>query len=91
MRRLRRRQLSLIVAALAFAATACGKSAAARKPPSTPVRVAPATRIDVPAEAKAKASMDHNAGTVIKRGERMLELRNVVKHFPLPRVELRRH
>jgi peptide/nickel transport system ATP-binding protein len=46
----------------------------------------PATRVEIPAEAKAKAGMDHDAGTVIKRGERMLELRNVVKHFPLPRT-----
>jgi oligopeptide/dipeptide ABC transporter ATP-binding protein len=30
--------------------------------------------------------MDHNASTVIQRGERMLELRNVIKHFPLPKT-----
>ena len=58
MRRLRRRQLSLIVAALAFAATACGKSAAARKPPSTPVRVAPATRIDAPVTVLASGVVE---------------------------------
>jgi peptide/nickel transport system ATP-binding protein len=43
----------------------------------------PSTRATAPAEAKA--GMNHDAGTVIKRGERMLELRGVVKHFPLPK------
>ncbi len=43
----------------------------------------PATVASAPAEAKA--GMDHGTGTVIKRGARMLELRGVTKHFPLPK------
>jgi peptide/nickel transport system ATP-binding protein len=43
----------------------------------------PSTRAPVPAQAKA--GMDHGAGTKLQRGERMLELRGVVKHFPLPK------
>src|SRR5258706_4266818 len=43
----------------------------------------PSTHASAPAQAKA--GMDHGAGTVLKRGERMLELRGVVKHFPLPK------
>jgi peptide/nickel transport system ATP-binding protein len=43
----------------------------------------PSTR--TPAPAQAKAGMDHGAGTKLQRGERMLELRGVVKHFPLPK------
>jgi peptide/nickel transport system ATP-binding protein len=43
----------------------------------------PQTRATAPAQAKA--GMDHGEGTKLKRGERMLELRGVVKHFPLPK------
>jgi len=43
----------------------------------------PSTRAPVPAQAKA--GMDHGAGTKLERGERMLQLRGVVKHFPLPK------
>ncbi len=43
----------------------------------------PKTQATVPAQAKA--GMDHGEGTKLKRGERMLELRGVVKHFPLPK------
>ncbi len=35
--------------------------------------------------AQAKPGMDHGAGTMLKRGERLLQLRGVVKHFPLPK------
>jgi peptide/nickel transport system ATP-binding protein len=43
----------------------------------------PSTRAAAPAQAKA--GMDHGAGTKLGRGERMLQLRGVVKHFPLPK------
>jgi peptide/nickel transport system ATP-binding protein len=46
----------------------------------------PATAAEAPAEVKVRAGMDHDASTVIQRGERMLELRNIVKHFPLPKT-----
>jgi peptide/nickel transport system ATP-binding protein len=44
----------------------------------------PSTRATVPAEAKA--GIDHGAGAKLERGERMLQLRGVVKHFPLPKT-----
>lgn len=34
---------------------------------------------------QVKSAIDHGSGTVLRRGERMLELRGVVKHFPLPK------
>jgi peptide/nickel transport system ATP-binding protein len=43
----------------------------------------PATRATAPGQAQA--GMDHGGGTKLRRGERMLELRGVVKHFPLPK------
>jgi peptide/nickel transport system ATP-binding protein len=46
----------------------------------------PSTSASTPVEVKA--GMDHHAGTVLKRGERLLELRGVVKHFPLPKETL---
>ena len=48
----------------------------------------PETSRTAPAEAKAHGGGGHAGETVIKRGERMLELRNVVKHFPLPKTTL---
>jgi peptide/nickel transport system ATP-binding protein len=44
----------------------------------------PSTRATAPAEAKA--GIDHGAGAKLERGERMLQLRGVVKHFPLPKT-----
>jgi peptide/nickel transport system ATP-binding protein len=44
----------------------------------------PSTRATVPAQAKV--GIDHGAGAKLERGERMLELRGVVKHFPLPKT-----
>jgi peptide/nickel transport system ATP-binding protein len=46
----------------------------------------PETRVGAPAEAKARSGVDHGGDTVIKRGERLLQLRDVVKHFPLPKT-----
>jgi membrane fusion protein, multidrug efflux system len=54
----RRRRLPILAAALACAAAACGKSAAARKPPSTPVRVATATRINAPVTVLASGVVE---------------------------------
>jgi peptide/nickel transport system ATP-binding protein len=45
----------------------------------------PQPKTQVAAPATVKAGMDHGEGTKLRRGERMLELRNVVKHFPLPK------
>ena len=45
---------------------------------------APATHATTPAEVKA--AMDHGSASKLERGTRMLELRGVVKHFPLPKA-----
>ncbi len=42
----------------------------------------PETKAAVPASV---SKIDHGAGASLARGERMLELRGVVKHFPLPK------
>jgi peptide/nickel transport system ATP-binding protein len=44
----------------------------------------PSTRATTPAQAKT--GIDHRAGAKLERGERMLQLRGVVKHFPLPKT-----
>ena len=53
------RDVGLVVAVVLLVATAaCGKSAAAHKPPSTPVRVAAATRINAPVTVLASGVVE---------------------------------
>ncbi|HWH50087.1 MAG TPA: efflux RND transporter periplasmic adaptor subunit [Gemmatimonadaceae bacterium] len=57
-RRVRRDAVLVAGLALCTAGAACGKSAGARKPPSTPVRVAAATRIDAPVDVLASGVVE---------------------------------